>query len=118
KNNNIKTILILGGSAVGVELASELLDTFGNTKNLIIIEGSNSLVPFFPLKSQQYIIQHFKKFKNVKILLNSYIKNIEKNNVKLTDNTIIKGDYIYNCLGYFPNSNIISNSDIEFNKYL
>lgn len=61
-------VLVLGGGIVGVELAAELLERFGDSKEVVLVEKHDELCRELPLASRQYIERWLRK-RNVQLVL-------------------------------------------------
>jgi len=103
--------VIVGGGATGVELAAELADYFyGLSKNskennkikIILIEKGNELLMQFSPKLRKIAFNILKK-KKVEIILNKGVKEINKDWVKLEDETLIKTNTVIWTAGVQPN---------------
>lgn len=95
-------ILILGGGAVGVELAAEIVDFFPN-KQVTLVDASPTLVPLFPIKVGAYAAQWLTNH-GVKLLLGKFLDSWDERSCKLRDGTVLKADMVYVCFGDRPNS--------------
>jgi NADH dehydrogenase FAD-containing subunit len=103
-----KTVLILGGGAVGVELAAEIAHYFpssnnNNNKHVTIVDASPNLVPLFPKATGDYahrwLLNH-----GVALRLGQMLESWNETSCTLKDGTVLKADLVYVCFGDRPNS--------------
>lgn len=140
---NAKSILLIGGGVVGVEMASELVTRFPNTE-IHLVQGSDRLLPNQLIKSSR-VSYNFLKKRKCKIYLNSHCieqddnsgsfilkpKNSENNNSweskylsNPSDPKIFKPDLVINCGGgkpvsdYFPSKGLNDKGEIKVDEYL
>jgi NADH dehydrogenase FAD-containing subunit len=104
-----QNILILGGGAVGVELAAEIIDHYP-TKNITLIDGQSSLVPNFPQHVQKYAKQWLLE-NGISLLLNQKLKSWNDTSCTFDDGTTIETDIVYVCFGSQPNSSVLSTAN-------
>lgn len=105
RNQVYTTFVIVGGGSTGVEMAgaiSELINCalksdFNNidptTARIILIEGSNQVLPSFHPSLSQYASRTLER-KGVTIKLNLKVNNISKNTVVLSNGEIIRAHLI------------------------
>ena len=105
KIKSSKSILIVGGGLVGVELAGEITDHYKN-KQITIVQSPSKLIERNPKKAQDYAEQFLKK-RNVKIIYNERVIDKEKDTFVTTSNTKIQADICFLCVGITPNSELI-----------
>ena len=106
--NKIKTsksILIVGGGLVGVELAGEITDHYKN-KQITIIQSPSKLIERNPIKAQNYAEKFLIKRK-VKIIYNERVIDKEKDKFVTTTDRKIQTDLCFLCVGITPNSELI-----------
>lgn len=96
-----KSVLIIGGGLVGVELAAEIIEKYPD-KRITIAHGNEFLIERNPRKAREYAKKFLHKRK-VKIIFNEFvIKN--KGNIYITDKkTKIKAGLAFLCTGIKPN---------------
>jgi len=120
-----KTVLIIGGGLVGVELAAEIICHYKN-KNITIIHSKDRLIERNKISASTYT-EKFLKERGVKILFNEkFIKKVKKEYI--TDKgTKIKADIVFLCTGIKPNFQLLKNNfkeslnernQIRVNSYL
>ena len=117
KLHKSKSILILGGGAVGVELAAEIIDYYGTNKSITIVDGCSTLLPLLHPSTRTYATEWLKN-RNVKVLLNQRIEKFTTTSCTLVNgdsqtSTTLHADLVYNCLGTKPNSFYMERDDDE-----
>lgn len=95
-------ILILGGGAVGVELAAEIVDYFPQ-KNVTIVDASPKLVPLFKQQVGDYATKWLSN-RGVDLVLGKFLDSWDNTTCRLKDGTVLKADIVYVCFGDRPNS--------------
>jgi apoptosis-inducing factor 2 len=120
-----KSVSIIGGGLVGIELAGEIKE-FDKNKKIILIHSQEKLISRNHSKSILKA-QKFLEKNNVKIILNEKAEKIKKNKITTSKNTKIKSDLIFLCTGISPNSEFMKKNfkahltkkgNIKVNKYL
>eukprot|EP00977_Amphora_coffeiformis_P014505 scaffold4079_cov167-Amphora_coffeaeformis.AAC.1 len=101
-------VLILGGGAVGVELAAEIVDHFPQ-KQVTLVDASPTLVPLFPKSVGEYAARWLSKH-GVRLVLGKFLDSWDENSCKLKDGTVIQADIVYVCFGDRPNSQCASSA--------
>lgn len=100
-----KSILIIGGGLVGVELAGEILDHYKkDNKKITIVHSAPEIIPRNNKKTIIYADRFLQK-KGVEIIKNERVVK-SKNNGKrfITDkNRVLKPDIAFLCTGIKPN---------------
>ncbi|KAH8807546.1 hypothetical protein F5884DRAFT_343156 [Xylogone sp. PMI_703] len=104
-----RNIAVVGGGAAGIELLTDIKDTYPN-KEVTLIHSRSQLLPRFGPKLHEYVFQELKKY-GISILLNERPKipsagtNGESQNVlTLSDGSKKVFDLILSCTGLRPNS--------------
>ena len=97
-----KSIVIVGGGLVGVELAAEIAYFYPN-KKVTIIHSKKALVERNPKAAQRYILSYLAE-RGVWILLNQKAKKVSKNRVSTDRNFTMPADVVLLCTGIKPNS--------------
>lgn len=111
-------IVILGGGAVGVELAAEIVDHYSGKKNekkkkqVTLLDGNAMIVSNFPKAVGEYAHQWLTK-RGVNVRLGQRIQSWDETSCTLSDGTVIEADIVYNCLGNRPNSKGLESSSSE-----
>lgn len=104
KIEKAKKVLLIGGGAVGVELAAELPN-----KKTIIVDKSKHLLMRLPAKAGAYAKKYLQK-KGVKIVHNHAITS--HNGIFVTDkNKEVPADIAFLCTGFLPNSKLLKYFD-------
>lgn len=96
------SVLILGGGAVGAELAAEIV-CYYPSKQVTILDAQPHLVPLFPQKTVQYTEQWFKN-RGVELLLEQSLERWDDTSCTTKDGRIVKADIVYVCFGMRCNS--------------
>lgn len=105
-----KTIVVAGGGAVGTELAGELGDVYGHSKDVTILSGSTRLLPrLAPSKSSA--AENALKQLGVKVVHNLLVTSATdingKTNLKFSDGTERAVDVYIPSVGDKPNSGFL-----------
>lgn len=97
-----KSVLILGGGTVGVELAGEIASAFTD-KHITLANSSGTLLDHLSVKAQQNAQQQLSK-KGVEVKLNRrFIKDGTHYYCNQSDESIT-ADVVYECIGMRPNT--------------
>jgi NADH dehydrogenase FAD-containing subunit len=107
-------VLILGGGAVGVELAAEIAYHYcannnkkkknnNKRKEITILDAQPRLVTNFPSYVGDYAFQWLQK-NGVNVLLGQSLLSWNDTSCTLTDGTALEADIVYVCFGNRPNS--------------
>ena len=108
------SILILGGGAVGTELAAEIAGHYpcgsgdfasGGThrKSITLVDASPRLVPMFPQQVSDYAAQWLTSH-GVDLVLGHMLERWDKTSCTLKNGTRITADLVFVCFGDKPNS--------------
>ncbi len=101
KLKKAKSVLIIGGGLVGVELAGEIIGKFKD-KTVLIVQSDKHLIPRNDVKTINYA-ENFLIRRGVKLLLGRKIVNFS-NGVFISDGgEEIKADMVCMCVGIKPN---------------
>jgi len=96
------TIIIIGGGAVGVELAAELVDKYRDRqKRVIIIDVAPTILPGFRQHSVDYALRWLED-NGVELRLDTSFDRIDDASVTLSDGSKIFADVIFKCFGVAP----------------
>ena len=95
-------VLILGGGAVGVELAAEIVDYFPQ-KQVTLVDASPTLVPLFQKSVGEYAAKWLHTH-GVRLMLGQFLDSWDETSCKLKDGTVLHADIVYVCFGDRPNS--------------
>lgn len=101
---NASSILILGGGAVGTELAAEIVDHDScKRKSVTIVEASPTLLPLFPRATSRYAEEWLRK-RGVNLILGDKLQSWDDVSCRLQNGTVLKADLVFVCFGNDPNS--------------
>lgn len=106
------SVLVIGGGAVGVELAGEIASAFPN-KDITLAHSGNALLAILKPKAQRKALQQLTA-KGVKVKLNRRFIIEEERGESDTNqyrcsntNETIKADIVYTCVGMVPNTEFL-----------
>jgi len=104
-----KRVLILGGGAVGVELAAEILDHDSDEKpSVTIVDTRPTLVPLFPRSVGTYAEEWLTQ-RGAILRLGQSLRSWNDNSCTMKDGTVLHADVVYVCFGNRPNSDMVEN---------
>jgi apoptosis-inducing factor 2 len=117
KVKNAKRILIVGGGAVGVEVAGEFA-TDCKDKTVTLLTSADRLLPRMSSSFSKAAVDILKK-KNVQVILNDRIdlKNVENfqyNKIKTQSGKEIEFDTYFMCIGAKPCTELVKKSFPEW----
>jgi len=110
-----ESVLIVGGGAVGVELAGEIAETYPDKKVTLVHSGTTLVTMEFGQKFQDQINAAIEKYQeNVKIIKEDRLSNLNsvkcskniKQNLKTEKGVDISCDIVFNCTGLRPNTSL------------
>jgi len=117
KINKAKSITIIGGGFIGLEIASSALQ---KGKNVTILEKGEQLMGRVIPKQIADLILEKHESEGTKINLNTQIKNIKKYNktfkIYLNTNQILTSDLIIIGVGSLPNTDIFNNTSLKIDN--
>lgn len=100
-----KSVLVIGGGAVGVELAGEIASAFPN-KDITLAHSGNALLAILKPKAQRKALEQLTA-KGVKVKLNRRF-NLDTNQYRCSNtNETMKADLVYTCVGMVPNTEFL-----------
>jgi len=114
--NGANRVLILGGGAVGVELAAEILDrdkisTTNHQNNqrttVTIVDAQPTLVPLFPRSVGTYA-EDWLSQRGADLRLGESLRSWNDRSCTLEDGTVLHADVVYVCFGNRPNSEMVA----------
>lgn len=106
-------VLVLGGGAVGVELAAEVADYFPD-KRVTLVQSGPHLVPLFPEKSIARTEWWLRaKEPAMTLLLGQRVERWDEAGCTLQSGERIDADCIFPCFGLKCNSQSLSAGDLE-----
>lgn len=100
--HSASSILILGGGAVGTELAAELVDFYPG-KKIALVDASPRLVPIFP-KSVSAYAEKWLRSKGVRLILGHLLESWDTKGCTFKNGTKSNADLVFVCFGDKPNS--------------
>ncbi|KAH6409614.1 hypothetical protein HBI14_153320 [Parastagonospora nodorum] len=105
-------IAVVGGGAVGIELASDIKD-FYPEKSVVLLHSGDRLLPSFGERLHEYVTKRFRDM-GVEIWLNERPQIVEGSyTLKLKQGKEETFDLIIPCTGQRPNSSVVSNLSLE-----
>eukprot|EP00928_Gymnodinium_smaydae_P068390 TRINITY_DN5152_c0_g1_i2.p1 TRINITY_DN5152_c0_g1~~TRINITY_DN5152_c0_g1_i2.p1 ORF type:complete len:495 (+),score=112.98 TRINITY_DN5152_c0_g1_i2:82-1566(+) len=105
-----QSVLILGGGAVGAELAAEIVCYYPG-KKVTIVDGAKNLVPLFPQKTIDYVEQWFRN-RGTELILEAAIDSWDTRSCTLRSGRVIEADLVYVCFGLRCNSQCVSKGNL------
>lgn len=96
-----RSVLIVGGGVVGVELAGEIMDRYD--KKITIVQGADKLMPRSEDRVRRYA-ENFLKKKGARIVYGSFVKDKKGKEFKTSQGSSIKADIGFMCTGITPNT--------------
>ncbi|KAG7341680.1 NADH dehydrogenase [Nitzschia inconspicua] len=105
-----KTVIVLGGGAVGVELAAEIVDHYPD-KQVTLLDGQWSLVPIFPEYVGDYALRWLEQ-RGVQVKLGQSLQSWTDTSCTLQDGTVLQADMVYVCFGSRPNSDVAQHQQL------
>ncbi|EMD66902.1 hypothetical protein COCSADRAFT_135351 [Bipolaris sorokiniana ND90Pr] len=105
-------IAVVGGGAVGVELASDIKD-FHPEKSVVLIQSRDRLLPSFGERLHQYVTKRLGEM-GVEVWLNERPQIVEgSHTLKLKKGEEETFDLVIPCTGQRPNSSVVSSLSLE-----
>lgn len=98
---NARTVLIVGGGVVGVELAAEIVD-FYPEKDVLLVHSKETLLERNPKKAQHYAERYLKQ-KRVEIIYRERMDKHEGSLFFTSTGRKIHADLCFLCTGITPN---------------
>eukprot|EP00946_MAST-07B_sp_MAST-7B-sp1_P003654 g3654.t1 len=107
-----KSVLILGGGAVGTELAAEIACHFPD-KTISIVDGQERLLPLFPRATSDHATRWFED-RGVELLMGQTISDITDKGCFLKKaGRTLEADLVFVCFGMRPNTAMIKDGDMS-----
>lgn len=116
------SVLIVGGGTVGVELAAEIVGTFGKQKQVTLISNSTRLLDRLPAEAGSTAYKWLQD-NGVKLLLGDRVENLDQALAATADGSSVEvttkagrsfqADLIYSCIGGKPNSGLLQGLGLE-----
>eukprot|EP00027_Filamoeba_sp_ATCC50430_P009220 CAMPEP_0168560460 /NCGR_PEP_ID=MMETSP0413-20121227/11073_1 /TAXON_ID=136452 /ORGANISM="Filamoeba nolandi, Strain NC-AS-23-1" /LENGTH=410 /DNA_ID=CAMNT_0008591765 /DNA_START=79 /DNA_END=1308 /DNA_ORIENTATION=- len=105
------SILVIGGGAVGVELAAELVERWKD-KTITIVNSQQNLLAKSPARAIDYAEQYFKR-NCVTVLVNERVISAQGKQFKTTSGKVIEADLAFLCTGNIPNTDFLKDTELE-----
>lgn len=102
-----KKIVIIGGGAVGVELAGEILGKYKD-KEITLVHSSDKLIERNHRRAGKYA-QRYLKRKGVRILFGQRIVSVKGKNCLTDKGDKVEADIVFLCTGIKPNFELLKN---------
>ena len=96
-----RSVIIVGGGPVGVELAAEILDS-GLSARVTIVSRAPTLCRGFPPRSRAYA-ERWLRSRGASLLLGAAVARVDPGGVVLQDGTAMSADIVYDCTACSPN---------------
>jgi len=107
-----ESVLILGGGAVGTELAAEIACHFPE-KRLAVVDGRERLLPLFPRAASEHARRWFAD-RGVELLLGQTIGDISDGGCFLKNSgRELRADLVFVCFGMRPNTAMMKDGDMS-----
>jgi len=104
------SVLILGGGAVGTELAAEIVCHYPE-KKVTIVDAMSHLVPLFPCKTVSAAEKWFHD-RGVEVILGEMLEGWTENSCTTKAGRVIEADLVFVCFGMRCNSKCIASGDL------
>ena len=105
-----KSVLVLGGGAVGSELAAEIVCHFPN-KKVTIVDAQEHLVPLFPRSTQVHVEKWFED-RGTKLVLGQMLDKIDAQGCTTKSGERIEADGVFVCFGMKCNTQAVAAGDM------
>jgi len=102
---------VLGGGAVGAELAAEVACHFPRMR-VTIVDAAQHLVPLFPRRTVQKVERWFLD-QGVELLLGQPLQRWDDKSCTLSSGRVIEADIVYVCFGMKQNSQCVAAGDVS-----
>jgi NADH dehydrogenase FAD-containing subunit len=102
--------LVLGGGAVGTELAAEIVCHFPE-KQVTIVDAQKKLVPLFPSKTSDHVASWFQK-KGTRLVLGEMLETIDEQGCTTKKGQRIEADVVFVCFGMKCNTQAVAKGDM------
>lgn len=103
-------LLIVGGGAVGVELAAEVLQQFPR-KRVTLVDRATSILPGFPAPSARFA-RDWLEARGAVFRLGEKIAEIGQASVTLATGELLSAGVVYKCVGAKPNTSTLRDSPL------
>jgi NADH dehydrogenase FAD-containing subunit len=105
-----RSVLILGGGAVGTELAAEIVCHFPG-KRVTLVDALPNLVPLFPRKTIDKTESWFRE-RGVELLLGELLEKWDDSSCTTQAGRVIEADIVFVCFGMRCNSQSVAKGDM------
>mmetsp|Transcript_118559 Transcript_118559/g.369301 ORF Transcript_118559/g.369301 Transcript_118559/m.369301 type:complete len:311 (-) Transcript_118559:50-982(-) len=106
-----RSVLVLGGGAVGTELAAEIACYFPE-KRVTLVNGNSHLVPLFPQKTVDYVERWFASRSGCELILGEKLVEWDDRSCTTATGRVIEADLVFVCFGLSCNSQSLSGGDM------
>jgi len=110
KLKEAEDVLIVGGGAVGVELAAEVLQQFPN-KRVSLVDLATSILPGIPEQSARFA-RDWLEARGAVFRLGEKIAEIGQQSVTLATGEVLFAGVVYKCVGVKPNTSTLRDSPL------
>lgn len=105
------SVIILGGGAVGTELAAEIVCHFPD-KRVTIVDGQQHLVPLFPRDTCRHTEKWFRDH-GVDLVLGQMLQGWDETSCTLKSGRVLEADTVFVCFGMRSNSQSVAGGDVS-----
>jgi len=109
-----KTVLVIGGGLVGIELAAEIIGKYPD-KRVIVVHSQKKLIPRNNSTSQRYV-DNFLRKRGVQIVYGEKVVRNEKDIFFTNKRREIEAEMAFLCTGITPNSSFLPESWLDDKK--
>ncbi|KAH6916250.1 hypothetical protein BKA70DRAFT_1255135 [Coprinopsis sp. MPI-PUGE-AT-0042] len=112
KFSNAKNVVLIGGGAVGLELAGEIRDFYPDTKVTIVHRDSELFNAGYPSRFRRAALRRIQQA-GAEVILDDSLEQLEPSStgtVTTVKGKVIQADLVVPCWGGRPNTSIISTS--------
>src|SRR5690606_10776568 len=109
-----KSVLIIGGGLVGVEMAGEICWKYPGKKDITIVHSHEKIIERNPRKAIDYA-DKFLRRNGVKIIYGERVVGEKEREYETSSGRKLKADLVFLCTGITPNYNFMKR---EMKKYL
>eukprot|EP00172_Hildenbrandia_rubra_P002732 Plantae.Rhodophyta-Hildenbrandia_rubra.ctg38129.p1 GENE.Plantae.Rhodophyta-Hildenbrandia_rubra.ctg38129~~Plantae.Rhodophyta-Hildenbrandia_rubra.ctg38129.p1 ORF type:complete len:385 (-),score=86.61 Plantae.Rhodophyta-Hildenbrandia_rubra.ctg38129:394-1548(-) len=108
-----ENVCVVGGGAVGVEVAGEILDWMPGKKVLLVHKGKRLMDAYNSEKASRIIKDRLEKMGCV-VLLGEEVEEMEDGTLKgAASGEVYKADLVFKCLGVSPNSDYMPKDKLD-----
>ncbi len=125
EKRRLLTVVVIGGGATGVEVASEVWSLFrgavryyGHIKpedfRVVLVQAAPRLIPEFPVELGDYAARVL-RMRGVEVLLGRRVVRVESEHVELDDGSVIAAHTVIGSIGVQPNP-LVRNLGVELDR--